>query len=71
MVKWKSRAADAAPGQVRPENLVDAAKMRRDFAKLDAHIRDKVAEIGERAKEGGQVYEMAVRACNRAERRKN
>lgn len=52
----------------KPEPLMGLEKMRREFAKLDAHIRDKVAEIERKAKEGGLAYEMAVRACNRAER---
>ncbi len=54
-----------------PEPLMGLERMRREFAKLDAHIRGKVAEIERKAKEGGLAYEMAVLACNRAERRKN
>lgn len=49
MGKEKNWPADAPPRQIKLENLVDAVKMRREFAKLDGHMRKKIREIELRA----------------------
>lgn len=49
MGKEKNGPANAPPRQNKLENLVDAAAMRRGFAKLDEHMRKKIKEIELRA----------------------